>query len=144
MGMFPEGSEIVPNPYNRIPGFFIRNHTFVPGFPVMAWPMLEWTLDHRYAHLRQFVRNEELSFVAYNIPESRIAPALEEVELRWTDVRAFSLPSVGEGTKAAHIELGVKGPIEQVKQAIAFLREQALTLGATLEPTMARSLSRIE
>lgn len=41
MGEFPEGSEIVPNPYNKIPGFFIRDHTFVPGFPVMAWPMIE-------------------------------------------------------------------------------------------------------
>src|SRR5690606_13801254 len=26
MGMFPQGCEIVPNPYNRIPGFFVRDH----------------------------------------------------------------------------------------------------------------------
>ena len=42
MGVFPVGSEPVPNSYNGIPGFFIHDHTFVPGFPVMAWPMLEW------------------------------------------------------------------------------------------------------
>ena len=41
MGVFPVGSEIIPNPYNRIPGFSIANHFFVPGFPVMAWPMVE-------------------------------------------------------------------------------------------------------
>ncbi|AWB34192.1 competence/damage-inducible protein A [Orrella marina] len=144
MGTFPAGSQIVPNPYNRIPGFFIHDHTFVPGFPVMAWPMLEWTLDHRYAHLHQTVRTEELSFVAYNIPESRIAPSLEEIEQRWQDVKAFSLPSVGEGARAAHIELGVKGPLDSAKPAIAFLREEALNLGATLEPTLARSSTRIE
>lgn len=144
MGMFPAGCEIVPNPYNRIPGFFIHDHTFVPGFPVMAWPMLEWTLDHRYPHLHRSVRSEELSFIAYNIPESRITPSLEQIEQRWTDVKAFSLPSVGEGTRAAHIELGVKGAAESVKLAIEFLREEALNLGATLEPTQSRSASRVE
>src|SRR5690606_7544031 len=45
MGVFPVGAEIVPNSYNKIPGFFIKDHTFMPGFPVMAWPMMEWTLD---------------------------------------------------------------------------------------------------
>src|SRR5690606_16314017 len=70
MGMFPVGSEIVPNPYNRIPGFFIRDHTFVPGFPVMAWPMLEWTLDTRYAGLHHKVRHVEHSFLVFGLPES--------------------------------------------------------------------------
>src|SRR5690606_19156644 len=48
MGEFPEGADIVPNPYNRIPGFRIRSHWFMPGFPVMAWPMIEWILDTHY------------------------------------------------------------------------------------------------
>jgi len=45
MGEFPAGARIIPNPYNRIPGFAIRGHYFVPGFPVMAWPMIEALLD---------------------------------------------------------------------------------------------------
>ena len=49
MGEFPLGSRIVPNPVNRVPGFSIRNHWFVPGFPQMAWPMMEWVLDTHYA-----------------------------------------------------------------------------------------------
>ena len=36
MGEFPAGCEIIPNPFNRIPGFMIRQHHFVPGFP--RWP----------------------------------------------------------------------------------------------------------
>src|SRR5690606_15359700 len=32
MGVFPQGSAIVPNPFNGIPGFSIREHYFVPGF----------------------------------------------------------------------------------------------------------------
>src|SRR5690606_11716935 len=58
MGVFPVGASIIPNPYNKIPGFSCRGPGgaevhFVPGFPVMAWPMLEWVLDHRYAELHQ-------------------------------------------------------------------------------------------
>jgi len=38
----PAGSRIIPNPYNRIPGRFRwATISFVPGFPQMAWPMLE-------------------------------------------------------------------------------------------------------
>ena len=48
MGEFPVGSEIIPNPYNRIPGFSLRRHHFLPGFPQMAWPMMEWVLDTHY------------------------------------------------------------------------------------------------
>ena len=55
MAMFPAGAEIIPNPYNKIAGFSVRSGDggvfFVPGFPVMAWPMIEWVLDHRFAHL---------------------------------------------------------------------------------------------
>ena len=51
MGEFPQGSSIIPNPVNRIPGFSIREHHFVPGFPQMAWPMVEWVLDSRYRAL---------------------------------------------------------------------------------------------
>ena len=51
MGVFPDGAAIIPNPYNKIPGFSVGHVHFVPGFPVMAWPMIEWVLDQRYAHL---------------------------------------------------------------------------------------------
>src|SRR5690606_28677076 len=49
MAEFPAGSSLIPNPYNRIPGFTIAQHHFVPGFPVMAWPMIAWVLDNLYA-----------------------------------------------------------------------------------------------
>ncbi len=53
MGDFPSGAEIIPNPFNRIPGFSIRSHWFLPGFPVMAWPMIEWVLDAHYCSVLQ-------------------------------------------------------------------------------------------
>lgn len=135
MGVFPVGAEIVPNPYNKIPGFFINNHTFTPGFPVMAWPMIEWVLDNKYAQFQHQETHAEYSFIAFSIPESRIVPALLEIELRWPTVKAFSLPSMGETGYNPHIELGVKGEPEACALAIAFLRQQALELGAKLSPS---------
>lgn len=133
MGVFPEGSEIVPNPYNKIPGFFIRNHTFMPGFPVMAWPMAEWTLDHRYRHLHHQTNVIEHSFLVFRMPESRITPVLEEIEQRWPGIKAFSLPSVGNEGRP-HIELGVRGEPGMATDALAYLREQAESLGGQLIP----------
>jgi molybdopterin-biosynthesis enzyme MoeA-like protein len=133
MGVFPVGAEIVPNPYNKIPGFFIKDHTFMPGFPVMAWPMMEWTLDSRYRHLHHQIKRVEHSFLAFNLPESRITPSLEALEQRWPGVKAFSLPSMGGGGRA-HIDLGVKGEPDAAALALAFLREEVLRLGGALNP----------
>jgi molybdopterin-biosynthesis enzyme MoeA-like protein len=134
MGVFPKGCEIVPNPFNRIPGFFIKDHTFVPGFPVMAWPMLEWTLDTRYRHLHHVAQHAEHAFLVYGLPESRITPAMEEVERRWPGVRAFSLPSVGEDGGRPHIELGVKGEPGPTAEALAYLRGEVERLGGQMTP----------
>lgn len=144
MGTYPIGAEVIPNPYNRIPGFYIKRHAFVPGFPVMAWPMLEWVLDHRYAELHHPEVFDEQSFLAYDIPESRITPTMEEIEKQWPRVKAFSLPSMGDDRRARHIELGVKGPSEYLPAALAFLRQQALTLGAKIDPAVSRLGQPIE
>ncbi|MCC2594962.1 competence/damage-inducible protein A [Pusillimonas sp. MFBS29] len=134
MGVFPAGAEIVPNAYNKIPGFFIKDHTFMPGFPVMAWPMMEWTLDTRYAALQHKSRRVEHSFLVFNLPESRITPALEEIERRWPGVKAVSLPSMG-GTGRPHIDLGVKGEPEAAAQALSYLRDEVARAGGELTPS---------
>ncbi len=132
MGEFPVGAEIVPNPFNRIPGFAIRNHFFVPGFPVMAWPMIESVLDTRFAHLFHRDRQVERSFLVYELAESTATPLMEEIELRFPGVRVFSLPSMGEDGVRRHIELGVKGPAAQVDAAYARLEAGALALGGEI------------
>lgn len=132
MGVFPEGAQIVPNPFNKIPGFYIKNHTFTPGFPVMAWPMMEWTLDNRYKQWQHREHSVEHSFLVFTMPESRITPALEELEQRWPMVKAFSLPSVGECGRRPHIELGVKGEAQACAEALDFLQTEVLRLGGEL------------
>lgn len=133
MGVFPQGAEIVPNPYNKIPGFYIKNHTFMPGFPVMAWPMMEWTLDTRYVQYHHSLKRVEHSFLVFSLPESRITPALEELERKWPGVKAFSLPSMGEGGHP-HIDLGVKGEAAAAAEALAFLRTEVIRVGGLLTP----------
>src|SRR5512139_68572 len=98
MGMFPRGAQIVPNPYNKIPGFSVADVHFVPGFPVMAWPMIEWLLDHRYAHLHGSRRLRERSVVVFGTMEATLTPLMEAVEREFPTVRVFSLPSVDHPT----------------------------------------------
>ncbi|WP_159967954.1 molybdopterin-binding protein, partial [Raoultella sp. 18098] len=85
MGVFPQGARIIPNPYNKIPGFScdgVGGGTvhFVPGFPVMAWPMIEGVLD---AHCRQWFNRQpqtERSVVVYGAMEAALTPLMERVE----------------------------------------------------------------
>jgi molybdopterin-biosynthesis enzyme MoeA-like protein len=129
MGEFPRGSRIIPNPYNRIPGFSVGTHHFVPGFPVMAWPMVEWVLDQHYPHLFHLAPEAEASIIVYELPESTITPLMLEVEGRYRRLKSFSLPSMGEDGIRRHIELGVRGAPEEVPPAIQQMKEGVATLG---------------
>lgn len=133
MGEFPAGSEILPNAFNRIPGFEIRNHFFVPGFPVMAWPMIEWVLDHRFAELHHREPRGERALLLFEVPESAATPLMEAVEAEFPGIKVFSLPSVGEGGARRHIELGVKGPTTLLDAAWARLEAGARALGGQVE-----------
>jgi molybdopterin-biosynthesis enzyme MoeA-like protein len=137
MGEFPRGSRIIPNPYNRIPGFAIERHWFLPGFPVIAWPMMEWVLDSHYSALFHRAPQLERSILIFDTPESTIAPLMEEVEQSFPAVKAFSLPTVGDGSDGRparrHIELGVKGDPGQVQDAFEFLKRGVARIGAPFE-----------
>lgn len=126
MGEFPQGAQIIENPYNKIPGFTVQGpgggaHHFVPGFPVMAWPMIEAVLDSQYAHLFNTNARVEKSVLVYETAESTITPLMEEIEARFPLIKMFSLPSVGDAQTRRHIELGVKGDPVQVEAAFAVM-----------------------
>ena len=139
MGEFPRGARIIPNPFNRIPGFAVGRHHFVPGFPAMAWPMIEAVLDGEYRELFGADRASERSMMVFDTAESLVAPVMEEVEARFAGVRAFSLPSLGDGhdgrARRRHIELGVKGDPSQIDAAFETMRRGVEALGAPFELT---------
>ena len=122
MGEFPEGSVIIPNPVNRIPGFSIHEHHFVPGFPQMAWPMVEWVLDNRYRRLFNTGRWGEASILVFEAGESQLIPAMQAVEAGFKGIKVFSLPSMGSDGSRIHVELGVRGDPGQVDPAMNELR----------------------
>jgi molybdopterin-biosynthesis enzyme MoeA-like protein len=117
MAEFPAGATLIPNPYNRIPGFTVARHHFVPGFPVMAWPMIAWVLDTLYADRFHREPHAERALLVYGQAEAVLTPLMETLEARYPGVRVFSLPSVGDAHTRKHIELGVKGVPEQVDLA---------------------------
>lgn len=133
MGEFPDGAELIPNAYNGIPGFSLRGHHFMPGFPVMAHPMVEWLLDQRYAAFHHRQAELEASIFVYGIPESAATPLMIDIETRFDRLKVFSLPHVGGEGMRRHIELGVRGDPTQVKAAIVDLREGVVALGATYD-----------
>lgn len=132
MGEFPVGAEIIPNPYNRIPGFAIQRHYFLPGFPEMAWPMLEWVLDthfQQYAHQSDAV---EASLIVYDAHESQLIPLMESLQ-RDYHVSIFSLPTLAREGQRGYIELGAKGAREAVAAAMRMLKERLTHLNFEMD-----------
>jgi len=138
MGVFPEGARIIPNPYNKIAGFSVGDVHFVPGFPVMAWPMIEWVLDTHYAALHGRAPQGEKSVIVFGAMEATLTPLMEAIEAAHRGVRVFSLPSVDHPQWGRHIELGVKGAREQIDAAYAELLTGLQRHGATLGPELVR------
>jgi molybdopterin-biosynthesis enzyme MoeA-like protein len=181
MGMFPEGAGIIPNPYNKIPGFYVLSDELmgaefragppqatldrlaaspvgklapsggsdphavgerggvylVPGFPVMAWPMVEWVLDTQYrAHFRQDAWQEN-SIIVFGAMEASLTPLMEHIEATHA-VKVFSLPSVDHPEYGRHIELGVKGAPGVVDAAYLDLVATLKAMEIPLGPEMVR------
>ena len=138
MGVFPKGAQIIPNPYNKIPGFSVGHVHFVPGFPVMAWPMMEWVLDQQYPHLFRQSAYIEKSVIVFGAMEAALTPLMQEVERDHPGVKVFSLPSVDHPQYGRHIDLGVKGEPACVDPAYADLLAGLRKLGARLGPELVR------
>jgi molybdopterin-biosynthesis enzyme MoeA-like protein len=130
MAEFPQGAALIPNPYNQVAGFALGSHYFVPGFPVMAWPMIAWVLDTHYRHLFHSAPRSAQSVLVYQAAESALTPLMEALEARYPQVKVFSLPSVGDAATPRHIELGVKGEPAQTAAAFAQLCTELTRLGA--------------
>jgi len=103
---FPKGAQLIPNPFNQIPGFSVQEHYFLPGFPQMAWPMMEWVLKTYYADAkRQWL---EASVLADEAIEGRLIPLMEDIVRSFPSLKLFSLPRFKE-QGGRELELGVKG-----------------------------------
>ena len=167
MGTFPVGAQIIPNPYNKIPGFYILGSSqfsagppqgklvpsggsdphavgerggvfFVPGFPVMAWPMVEWVLDTVYPQWHRKQANVEKSVIVFGAMEAALTPLMLRLETDFSGIKVFSLPSVDHPQYGRHIELGVKGSAADVALAYPVMLEGLHKFGAKTGPELVR------
>jgi molybdenum cofactor synthesis domain-containing protein len=148
MGVFPIGAQIILNPYNKIPGFSCFGQTygiagrgavhFVPGFPVMAWPMVASVLDEHYAHLFEKSAFVEKSVIVYGSMEAMLTPLMISLEREYAGIKIFSLPSVDHPVHGRHIELGVKGEPAAVNLAYPAMLAGLHKLDTKLGPEIVR------
>ena len=118
MANFVVGAQLIPNPFNGIAGFSIRQHYFMPGFPVMAHPMVKWILDTYYQDAFFKDNFTQRCCMVYDLQESQLAPLMEAIERECIGVHTYSLPTLGHygEVKRYSIELGVKAEGEAVSQ----------------------------
>lgn len=121
MSDLPENAELIPNPINQVPGFKLEDHHFVPGFPDMAWPMVEWTLDTYYSHLFNDTPNVEWRWDILETPESTLLDMMNDLLYTFAEVRLSSLPSTVK--RGDLIDFGLKGPEEEVEKAARWLEQ---------------------
>jgi molybdopterin-biosynthesis enzyme MoeA-like protein len=143
MGMFPKGAQIIHNPYNKIPGFTCQAAGsgmvhFVPGFPVMAWPMMQDKLDIYCQTWGKAPKRVEMSVIVFGAMEASLTPLMESIESLHRGIKVFSLPSVDHPQWGKHIELGVKGAENEVAAAFQALKDGLKAFSLQLGPEMVR------
>ena len=115
MADFPLNAQIIPNPVNRCAGFSVHKHYFMPGFPAMAHPMMEWVLDTHYSHLFHQVDFLEESIIIADGIESQLIDLMNEILKKYPTIKVFSLPNLKPNRQ---VELGAKGEPALVKLAM--------------------------
>jgi molybdopterin-biosynthesis enzyme MoeA-like protein len=129
MACLPEGCVLIPNPCNRVPGFTLQEHHFLPGFPQMAWPMLEWVLVRYYPVLEELC--VERSVRVLDVRESDLLELMEWLSRHHAEADLFSLPRLDEKTS---VEIGFRGRQAAVNAAfedlLFALRKRSLVFEA--------------
>ncbi|MGA9470713.1 MAG: molybdopterin-binding protein [Candidatus Macondimonas sp.] len=141
MADLPEGARLIPNPVNQIPGFSLGDHHFVPGFPQMAWPMVDWVLETHYPHLRRATGPALYALTISSKPESELIPLMETVLAEYPEIKLSSLPHIGD---RPHIELALRGEVERAQAAWERLTGLLTASGIGFESRLARQAENRE
>lgn len=137
MADFPQGAGLIPNPVNRVAGFSAglenkkqsdqkHNHYFVPGFPAMAHPMMEWVLDTHYSHLFHQTEYLEQSIIIEDGIESQLIDLMNKILADYPNIKVFSLPKLKPNRQ---VELGAKGAPDLVKKAMQDIKLGVSNIG---------------
>ena len=124
MADLPDGSELIPNEINMIPGFYINKKFFMPGFPEMAWPMMEWVFKNKLPQSNKI--EFDRSIIIPDIAESLLIDLMNQIENDFPLVKMYSLPKI---TPKRQVEFGIKGDKEQVLSAMEVVKKYVKELG---------------
>ena len=125
MADLPQGATLIPNPVNRVAGFAVNEHYFVPGFPEMAHPMITWVLDTYYPHLFHSQDYVEASILVMDAGESKLIDLMNDILTKYPALKLFSLPKLDSRRTT---ELGVKGAANHVEAAMTDIKQAIVTL----------------
>lgn len=128
MAELPHGSTLIPNAWNRVPGFSLHDHHFFPGFPQMAWPMLDWVLENLYPDTYAHVC--EYAVRVSGVRESDLCGLMETLSARHPQASLFSLPHLGVQRS---VELGFRGHADAAGSAFNELLRELDRLGLRYE-----------
>lgn len=106
MADLPDGAGLIPNPVNRVPGFSVGDMHFLPGFPQMAGPMMEWVLS-RYPDESDEDRVRSVLRVI-NGYESEFIDVMNTIMALDGDVSISSLPVIGK--ERNYVDFVIRGP----------------------------------
>ena len=120
MADLPEEASLIPNPINNIPGFFINQHFFMPGFPEMAWPMIDWVLKNNLSKTERSKKYEDYSIWLDNVSESSLIDLMDLTQSKHQRIKIYSLPKMHPKKM---LELGVRGEEGYVKDALNFIKD---------------------
>lgn len=124
MADLPDGSELIPNEINMIPGFYINKKFFMPGFPEMAWPMMDWVFKNKLPQSNKI--EFDRSIIIPDIAESLLIDLMNQIENDFPLVKMYSLPKI---TPQRQVEFGIKGDKEQVLSAMEVVKKYVKELG---------------
>ena len=115
MADLPYQANLIPNSINNIPGFSINDHHFMPGFPEMSWPMLDWLLEKYYQGNQFKIDTKDSSVWIDDVSESQLIDLMNQIILNNKDIKLYSLPKMDPKKT---LELGIKGSSKNVAKAI--------------------------
>lgn len=119
MANLPFKAKLIPNEINNIPGFSISDHHFMPGFPEMAWPMINWIIENYYKNLSRKKISDQSIWID-DTSESNLIDLMNEIEEKFQFISIYSLPKI---FPKKMIEFGIKGDEKEVTVAMEYLKE---------------------
>ncbi len=127
MAHLPAGCALIPNPVNRIAGFSVADHHFVPGFPQMAWPMAQWVLDGRYGEMHRDEGPVETLLTLPGVSEGQLMEVMQRFVAQFPALRLACLPHMDGDYRET--ELGIRGEPAAVDEARGWLEATLVAEG---------------